>query len=453
MSTRALHGPFRDRRAAGAMLGLRLLESDLPDPVVLGMPRGGVPVAYEVARALHAPLDVIVARKIGAPGNPELGMGAVAEGGVRVLNDDVVRGMLASPEEIDRATGRAAREVAQRVERYRGRRPPRDIEGKTAILVDDGLATGGTARAALRSLRARRPDRLVLAVPVGPADTIRELEPEADEIVCLDVPGLMWAIGAWYGDFRQVPDEEVIDLLTAAAAGGRLPEPEPLPDPPVDTEVAIELPGGGSAGGHLVLPEPAHGLVVFAHGSGSSRHSPRNMQVARALNARGFGTLLFDLLTPAEESSRANVFDIALLAERLELVTAWVDRQPALRELRLGYFGASTGAAAALAAAADLGARVSAVVSRGGRPDLAGVRLAEVSAPVLLIVGGADYVVLDLNREALAQLRCEAELSVVPRATHLFEEPGALERVATLAGDWFATHLRTEASVGERRSP
>lgn len=186
---------------------------------------------------------------------------------------------------------------------------------------------------------------------------------------------------------------------------------------------------------------PAVGVVVFAHGSGSSRLSPRNNFVASALGESGLATLLFDLLTEDEAADRANVFDIGLLADRLVLAAEWVARQGAVAGLPLGYFGASTGAAAALVAAAQDPAGCKAVVSRGGRPDLAGAALARVEAPTLLIVGGDDPDVLELNRQAAQQLRCEHRLSVVPGATHLFEEPGTLEAVVDLARHWFLDHL------------
>ena len=193
--------------------------------------------------------------------------------------------------------------------------------------------------------------------------------------------------------------------------------------------------------GHLTLPEGATGVVVFAHGSGSSRHSPRNRHVAAVLNAAGLGTLLFDLLTHEEELDRTNVFDIGLLARRLVDATRWLESRPEASGLRIGYFGASTGAAAALWAAAEPEVEVAAVVSRGGRPDLAAPRLASVSAPTLLIVGGDDQAVLDLNQRAQANLHCETYLAVVPSASHLFEEPGTLDAVARLARDWCTTHL------------
>jgi dienelactone hydrolase len=196
----------------------------------------------------------------------------------------------------------------------------------------------------------------------------------------------------------------------------------------------------GRLEGILALPLHAKGLVLFAHGSGSSRHSRRNRLVAAALQEAGFATLLFDLLTESESDHRANVLDIALLAERLRLAAEWSRGRPDVGALPLGYFGASTGAAAALVAATG-SPEVKAVVSRGGRPDLAGDALPLVRAPTLLIVGGADVPVIELNRDALAGLTCARDLVIVPGATHLFEEPGTLEQVATLAGSWFSKHL------------
>jgi pimeloyl-ACP methyl ester carboxylesterase len=211
-----------------------------------------------------------------------------------------------------------------------------------------------------------------------------------------------------------------------------------------ERHVRVPVPGGALAG-DLVIPESARGLVLFAHGSGSSRLSPRNQWVARQLEAANLATLLFDLLTPAEEAVDARTgalrFDVHFLAGRLVRATDVVRAELADPGLRMGYFGASTGAAAALIAASQRPDTVHAVVSRGGRPDLAGPALAAVRAPTLLIVGGADPEVLALNSAALAQLTCPSELQVVPRATHLFEEPGALEEVARLARTWFARHL------------
>lgn len=209
----------------------------------------------------------------------------------------------------------------------------------------------------------------------------------------------------------------------------------------VTRERAVELALGPIIlDGDLVLPAGARGLVLFAHGSGSSRFSPRNRLVARQLQEQGLATLLLDLLTPDESADRALVFDVPLLSRRLEAAAAWLRERPEAAGLPLCFFGASTGAAAALWAAADLGDEVAAVVSRGGRPDLAAERLADVRAATLLVVGGADTAVLELNRSALELLRGERSLEIVPEAGHLFEEPGALERVAALAAAWFLAH-------------
>jgi putative phosphoribosyl transferase len=203
--------------------------------------------------------------------------------------------------------------------------------------------------------------------------------------------------------------------------------------------------------GILAIPEGAQGIVLFAHGSGSGRHSPRNRYVAEVLREAGLATLLIDLLTPEEEEvdlrTRPLRFDIGLLADRLAGATDWLARNPDTQELRVGYFGASTGAGAALVAAAER-PEVGAVVSRGGRPDLAGEALSHVATPTLLIVGGEDEPVIGMNWEALAQLRSEKEIEIVPGATHLFEEPGKLEEVARLAADWFTRHLIQRARTG-----
>jgi putative phosphoribosyl transferase len=440
---------FRDRTDAGRRLAERLAHLRGADVVVLGLPRGGVPVAYEVARALGAPLDVLVVRKLGVPFQPELGMGAIGEGGVRVINAEVVRMASVSPEELDAIEARERAELERRVRRYRGDRPRVPVAGRTAVVVDDGIATGSTARAACRVVRAQGAARVVLAAPVAPPGW--DPEGDADEFVCVARPTSFFAIGQFYDDFTQTTDEEVIACLDRAAAwaarrateGGGAPaaaEAGGSGDPAIETEVAVTA-GPLHLPGSLTVPAAPAGLVLFAHGSGSSRHSPRNRLVAAALNRAGLATLLFDLLSPAEELDRANVFDVDLLGTRLVAATAWAAGRPELSGLPVGYFGASTGAAAALWAAAELGSAVGAVVSRGGRPDLAGDRLAAVSAPTLLIVGGLDRVVLELNREATRAMRCERRLEVVPGATHLFEEPGALDEVARLASEWFRAHL------------
>ncbi|WP_328388896.1 phosphoribosyltransferase family protein [Streptomyces sp. NBC_00400] len=453
---------FTDRADAGHRLAESLGHLQREEPVVLGLPRGGVPVAFEVARALGAPLDVIVVRKLGVPYQRELGFGAIGEGGVRVISDDIVRRGRLDQADLASVEHAEAAELTRQAERFRAGRRRLDLAGRTAIVVDDGIATGATAAAACEVVRAQGAARVVLAVPVAPPDAAERLRGSTDEFVCLSTPFAFSAVGEWYQDFSQTPDDEVVSLLAQASQAPAAAGPEPATEAPDGTtgarttaetdvaeetdaaketdvaeEVAIDA-AGVRLTGDLAVPAGALAVVMFAHGSGSSRHSPRNRLVAAALNEAGLGTLLFDLLTPAEEAHRSNVFDTETLAERLADATGWLRGRFAGP---IGYFGASTGAAAALRAAATPDADIGAVVSRGGRPDLAGPLLPAVRAPTLLIVGGNDPVVIDLNREAEAALRAETRLEIVPGATHLFEERGALQQVADLARDWFVSHL------------
>jgi putative phosphoribosyl transferase len=408
---------FADRVQAGRLLAQRLEWLRGQDAVVLGLPRGGVPVAFEVATALNLPLDVIVVRKLGVPFQPELAMGAIGEGGFRVVDTALARRAGITSEDVDAVERRERRMLDARVSRFRRGRERVDLVGRIAVIVDDGVATGSTARVAAEVARHLGAAKVVLAVPVAPVEAAGGVA-GFDEVVCVSTPRPFVAVGQHYSDFSPTSDDEVVVLLDAAerrrrgrAVGG---------GPDCDEEVEIPF-GGLALQGHLHLPETPAGIVVFAHGSGSSRHSPRNRFVASVLYEAGIGTLLMDLLSASEERVRTNVFDIGLLADRLVAATGWLRTRPD--------------------AAAALGSDVAAVVSRGGRPDLAGEALEEVTAPTLLIVGGEDHVVLDLNRQARARLRCPSQLSVVPGATHLFEEPGTLAEAAIVARDWFVRHL------------
>lgn len=440
---------FTNRRDGGRRLATDLLPAP-EDAVIVALPRGGVPVAYELAQALGAPLDILAVRKLGAPGNPEFGVGAIAEDGSSALDTHTAARVHMTQRILDETVARESQELRRRVARYREGRRPVPVRGRTAIIVDDGLATGLTDLAAVRAMRAQGAARVIVAAPVASPEAVALLGAEADEVVCHMVPDHFLGVGRFYEDFSPVSDGEVIALLDASGTSAPAP-----PRPMAERAVVLSL-DGAELGGDLVVPRDARGLVLFAHGSGSSRRSPRNRAVAQDLNDAGFATLLMDLLTEDEARRRALVFDIPRLARRLELATSWAHGDPDTSGLTVGYFGASTGAGAALQAAAGR-TDVAAIVSRGGRPDLAADHLGRVSAPTLLIVGGDDPQVLERNRQAGALLRCAHQIAIVPGARHLFEEPGALDAVTRLSVDWFTAHLGPggpgprAATAGEHR--
>lgn len=437
--------PFHDREDAARRLIHALARHKGTKPVILAIPRGAVPMGRIVADALDGELDVVLVRKLGAPDNPEFAIGAVDEQGTITLNEHA---RWTGGEEVY-VKSEAQRQLAligARRARYRPDQLPLALAGRTVIVIDDGLATGSTMIAALKSARAQGPKELVCAVPVGADDSVEQVARFADEVVCLATPWPFVAVGQHYLDFTGVTEAQVIQALA---------------DPPAPTGQYLEAPsylvhipaGGIVLPGDLASPSSPHGLVIFAHGSGSSRYSSRNRFVATALNRRGFATLLFDLLTMHEDRDMATRFDIALLAQRLESALDWARRESSQRNLPIGLFGASTGAAAALRVAAVRPIEVAAVVSRGGRPDLAGTQaLSQVRTHTLLIVGSDDQQVLELNREAKAQMRDWAELVVVPGASHLFDEPGTLEQASVLAADWFTQRLERAVPRGRGAS-
>lgn len=433
---------FKNRMDAGRQLSQRLQDfANRTDVTVLGIPRGGVTVAFEVAAALHVPLDIFLSRKLGVPGQEELAFGAVTAGNGRYLDQQVIHTACVTREQIEAVTSSVREILVQRATLYRGDRPPLQIEGRTILLVDDGIATGASMIAAVKALRELKPAKLVLAVPVAPHSTCVWMKSLVDEFVCLEEPKDFYAVGQFYDDFSQVTDGEVIDLLRRASSSSftknRLSSSRNL----IETSHPM-----AQLEGDLEVPSNPIGLVIFSHGSGSSRHSPRNQYVAEVLRSHGLATLLFDLLTPEEEAVDRETgeyrFDIDMLSHRLVSAVRWAKHKAVTQDLPIGFFGASTGAAAALIAASRLPGLVISVVSRGGRPDLAGEHLGEVRASVLLLVGSKDEIVLGLNRRAFDKLHCEhKQLTIISGATHLFEEPGTLEEVARAGADWFARYL------------
>lgn len=418
---------FENREQAGKILAEKLIEYKDLQPVILALPRGGVPIGYEVAVKLHAPLDVVLVKKIGAPGHEEFAIGAIAEDEKPILDERVINQYRFSAEQIEKIIFNRINEIRARSKIYRSKFPAIPLHDRTVIIVDDGLATGATMKAAISWVKTQNVKKIIVAVPVSSDDAADAIKSTVDVFVSLVIPDNMVAVGKWYQDFQQVSDEEVMQLLQKQTGKTTTFNSREVW---IKDDMAMLQ-------GVLNIPPKARGIVLFAHGGGSSHKSPRNIFVAKALNEAGFGTLLFDLLTPVEAVNRKNVFDIELMGKRLTSATEWIKRNGP--KLPIGYFGASTGAAAALSAARDR-LDIFAVVSRGGRPDLAMEDLPSVFAPTLLIVGSEDKQVITLNTKAKEKLT-NCQMVLIPGATHLFEEPGTLEQVVEYAVSWFTNSL------------
>jgi putative phosphoribosyl transferase len=342
--------PFRNRTDAAMQLAAALAKYRGANPLVVAIPRGAVPIGRIVADALVGDLDVVLVRKLGAPNRPEFAIGSVDEEG-RVALTEYARQAGATEQFIQAAAERELQLIRRRRAQYSQDRPAIPVAGRLVIVVDDGLATGSTMIAALKALRARAPERLVCAVPVAARDSLSSIAPFADEVVCLATHEPFYAVSPHYQDFSEVTDADVIRVLAAPAnSPSDNAPPRNVRSEGQGTKASgrqVHIPADNLAlEGDLILPPSPGGLVIFAHGSGSSRHSSRNRFVATILNERGFATLLFDLLTAAEDQDPSTRFDIPLLARRLEMALEWTQGEPDVRDLPIGLFGASTGAAA-----------------------------------------------------------------------------------------------------------
>ncbi len=444
---------FKNRNQAGKLLAkeLKNISLDRDNTVVIALPRGGVPVAYQVAKELNLPLDIFCVKKIGYPSNPELAMGAVTEDGETYINQSLKFSSGLSNDTIESLRIRTYEKAKEQTMRLRGNRAAMNIQGKSILLIDDGIATGATVEAAIKLLHQKGAKEIILAVPVASKQASRKLSPAVDKFIALDIPERFHAVGQWYQEFQQVDDQEVIEILQQRRQDSPLLESS---SSEITSKMTIEditiSYGSNQLHGRVRLVPAAKAWIVFAHGSGSSHLSTRNNWVAQQLNEAGFSTLLFDLLTPQEDLNYRKRFNIGMLAERLSFTVNWLIKSSYyLPNTPIGLFGASTGAAAALVCAAEEQDRLPlyTIVSRGGRPDLAGSKnLAAVSMPTLLLVGDNDFEVIELNRNALKKLS-EGYMELIPGATHLFEEPGTLADVANRTCMWFDEQLVYQAPI------
>lgn len=429
---------LRNRVHAGEVLAEAVRERNLPRPmVILGIPRGGVVVAAEMARRLDAALGVVVARKLRAPHQPELAIGAVTASGATYVDKSIAADAGADDSYIARERERQVEEAQRREDAFDGiHRPP--LEGATVVVVDDGIATGSTAVAALRSVREAGAARVVLAVPVAHPRAIHLLRPEADDIVCPLVDPGLYAVGQYYLDFRQVEDDEVLEVLREARRST---------DTVTRREKAVIRRGDVRLAALLSLPggAPPHPCVVFVHGLGSGKDSPRNVVIGEALVDAGIASLLFDL-SGHGESSRDPRGDAAFVDD-VEAAWRWVTTHPAIDAGRVGLAGSSLGGVAVIESLRRGLVQPGAIVLRA--PPVAPPMLERLPRGTLLVVGERD----PLARVIRANLPpgSPARVEQVAGAGHLFEEPGVLAEAVRLTVDWFVARLlRARSEVGSR---
>ncbi|MEU3018611.1 MULTISPECIES: phosphoribosyltransferase family protein [unclassified Nocardiopsis] len=426
--------PFTDRSEAGRRLAERVRPHAVNDPIVLALARGGVPVGAELAERLDADFDVLVVRKIGLPGHPETGVGAIAEDG-QILYDDLALARMRVPRQALSGTVESERDELDRRRRaYRGKRPFPDVAGRDCVVVDDGVATGGTARAALRMLRQAGPARLVLAVPVAAPEALEALREDADDLVVLTAPENFQAVGEWYREFDQLSDSDVVSILSERE---RLRRGEEVPR-------AVRVRAGRVLlDGELTVPSAPRGAVVMAFGDGYG--DPRWRAGASALRRSGYATLLLDVLTAEERAARGGdggtETDPGALGERLGAAVSWVRGSTEAAEGPVGLLGSGEAASAALVTAAEHPRDVAAVVVHGGRADLAEPHLSSVRAPTLILLESGDSFVRELGEWTRGRLGGPSELRVVSGPEGLLRGDPGWRRVTADALDWFDRHL------------
>ena len=428
---------FHNRRNAGTLLANKISQIllDKKNTIVIALPRGGVPVAFEVAKKLQVPLDVILVKKIGAPSFPELSVGAVSENNEVFYNEDLIERLGYEVSDMKPFKDHAVAELQKTKLSLRREFPLLSLEGKDIILVDDGIVTGVTMEVVIQLLRQKKVRKIIVASPISSQVALTKLGSHVDMVEVIMVLPTVTSVGEWYEDFTQVETEDVIDILSEASSLQNIDEIKSVEVMIKDSNITLE--------GNINTPEKIKSWIIFAHGSGSSHKSIRNINVASELSKAGHGTLLFDLLT-TEEDAFSNRFNISLLSKRLVMATRWLIKSKYYKEgTPIGYFGASTGAAAALEAVGRMDEQnlTYAIISRGGRPDMVEKKvLSSIYIPVLLIVGEEDHEIIELNKIAAESLP-NCRLSIVANATHLFEEPGTLEEVTKLAIHWFDGHV------------
>lgn len=420
---------YADRHDAGRRLAALLHDRRFEDPLVIGIARGGMPVAAEVARALGAPLDIVIVRKIGVPWNPELAIGAVAEGELVMVDEQAAAQLHLSAQEVDAAVARALEELAAAIARLRRGRPRIGVRGRSVILVDDGLATGRQAQAAIAALRSRGALHITLALPVGAPESVQALSHSVDEALCAATPQHLRAIGDWYEDFRPTSDEEMLALLCEHAGAAR--------------RSALIGSAAPKASGELVVPwsAPGHGVIVFAPADRAPAEADLAAHLAMALQHAGFATLTLAGARSDRAQPQDARRDVQRTAQLTREATDWLRSQPESARLPIGYLGSGTAAAGALVAASRLRSAVGALVAYAPRLELTGGAIALLEAPTLLIVPEQDRELIALCHAAREAMQCESRVALAPGRSPLALAESAREPLAALIIDWFARHI------------
>jgi len=434
------HEPFRDRIDAGQRLADALRPYQRGDAVVLGIPRGGVPVAAEVARILGLPLDVVVARKLGAPGQQELAIGAVTANGGLYLNHDLIRDLGVNQAYLDSEVERKRAEARDRERRFRGGRPSPALASRIAIVVDDGLATGATIRAAVQSVRHAGPSKLIVAVPVGAPESCASLRSEVDELVCLWIPDDFMAVGQFYDDFSPTKDDEVERILRAASSH--------TPATDATREVTFRNSRGRRLVGTLLLPHAVERppVVLFAHGFNSSRRSSRNLMIAERLVTSGIAAFLIDFTGHGDSEGDIHDATVEQMTDDLRSAIDYISTETAVDAEYIGLSGSSSGGIVSILEAAH-DERVHVLVLRSVPAGDLFEPAARIRATTLVIAGEADIPIVEEDRALAEVIAGPHRFEVIPHAGHLFEGPGEMERVSDLSVDWFVSHLRAHVQA------
>lgn len=424
---------FQNREEAGRLLGEKLLSYKNQHPVILAVPRGGVPVAFEVAKLLNCPLDLIMVKKIGAPKQPELAVGAVSEDSIPIYNKSLVRALSLKHSYLDQVAKKKIKEVHEQLKEFRGTKIPENIKNRTVILIDDGIATGATLMAAIQFIRQKEPLKIVVASPVGSKENLQRIKKLADDVICLKTPDPFMSVGLWYENFNQVSNEEVIRLL----GDSRFLAEES------NSEIVIQD-AHTELHGELHLCDHGKDLIVLTSGSELYQHNPRCQTFKEEFLKSGFNVLLLNLYSEKEIQNTTSPVSLATLSRRLILGTEAAITKIKSSPVSVGYFAMGVGAGAALAASAQSARKISAIVSFRGRPDMAEEYWRRIETPVLFIAGENDTSIVSIHNYEKEKLR-HAKSIAIPHTTY-FEEFEPLSEAVEYSLDWFTRFLLLKVS-------